>query len=85
MLSYAPSLRRSERLKKAITSAPIASAAAAFLATPELRSRLFNVVDRTTLTVLARCAKVLTYDVAQILYREVDFGMARSMSRQTVR
>lgn len=62
------------------------SAAAAFLATPELRSQLFSILDKPTLAVLARCAKALTYDVAQVLYHKVDFSkMRHRMSRQTVR
>jgi hypothetical protein len=63
------------------------TAAARFLATPELRVTLFDLLehDKATLARLARCQKGLTYDVAQVLYRKVDYSYMRlKMSRASV-
>lgn len=75
---------------KAATEKPTETpetAAARFLATPELRVNLFDLLehDKATLARLARCRKGLTYDVAQVLYRKVDYSYMRlKMSRASV-
>lgn len=43
----------------------------------ELRPMLFGAMNKTALAVLARSRKDLTYDVAQALYKEVDFKVMR--------
>jgi hypothetical protein len=64
---------------------PLPTAAQIFYATPELRKRMLEMLDSRSLCTIARVEKAITYDVVQVLYKEVDFGHLRSrMSRSNV-
>lgn len=61
------------------------TAAARFMGISELRQYFLRFLDKPTLARMGRVEKALTYDVAQVLYEEVDFGRVRSkMSRVSV-
>ena len=55
------------------------------MASPELNRLVFEQLDRTTLTRCMRTKKAWMYDVAQVLYKEVDFGLVQKMTRTSVR
>lgn len=59
-------------------------AAGRFINTPELRQRVFKLLDHPSLARLARVQKAWTHDVAQLLYYEVGYAQVRSMSRANV-
>lgn len=61
---------------------PAQTAAARFIAVPELRQLLFAALDNRSLAQWARVEKGLTYDVARELYRTVEMVVLRNrMSR----
>lgn len=67
------------------TPLPPKSAAARFIAVPELRQLLFASLDKASLAQWTRVEKALTYDVARELYRTVEMVVLRNrMSRVEV-